>query len=55
MSSRLHSAAIKMAKREKISFGEFVRQAVDHHVDHMSHWTPTKESGWMTSKGKITR
>jgi predicted HicB family RNase H-like nuclease len=33
MSRSLHFAAIKMARREKISFGEFVRRAVDEKVD----------------------
>lgn len=33
MSPRLHATAIKMAKREKISFGEFVRRAVDAHIE----------------------
>lgn len=35
MSPRLHSSAMKMAKREKVSFGEFVRQAVDLRIDHL--------------------
>jgi predicted HicB family RNase H-like nuclease len=56
MSPRLHTAAKKMAKREKMSFGEFVRQAVDSHVEALKKWTPTQESGWMTyKKGHITR
>lgn len=56
MSPRLHSAAIKMAKREKMSFGEFVRQAVDDKIENLKNWEPTGEPGWMTyEKGRITR
>jgi hypothetical protein len=56
MSPRLHRAAIKMAKREKMSFGEFVRQAVDDKVETLKNWEPTGEPGWMTyEKGSITR
>jgi predicted DNA-binding protein len=55
MSPRLHAAAMKMAKREHVSFGEFVRQGVDAHIDNLKDWTPTREPGWMTSKGKVTR
>ncbi len=43
MSPRQHTAALKMAKREKISFGALVRQAVDNHVEHLKRWVPTKE------------
>jgi predicted HicB family RNase H-like nuclease len=55
MSTLLHRVSVKMAKREKISLSELIRQALDSHVDTLNNWVPTKEPGWMTSKGKVTR
>jgi predicted HicB family RNase H-like nuclease len=38
MYPRSQAAAVKMAKREHLSFGEFVRQAVDEKVDVLNQY-----------------
>lgn len=45
MSDELHLAALKMAKREQISFGELVRKAVNNHIDILKNWVPVKTGG----------
>lgn len=55
MPPRLHAAAIKEAKRQKVSFGQFVRHAVDRQVDACKQWSAPKGEGWDTMKGSITR
>lgn len=50
MPEPLRRAAVKMAKREKMSFGRFVRQAVDSHIETLKQWRPTGDDGWMSSK-----
>ena len=44
MTEKLRSAAIRMARREKISFGEFVRQAVDYRI--VAAKTAAKNLAW---------
>jgi predicted HicB family RNase H-like nuclease len=48
MSSRMHREATKMAKREKISFGELVRRAVLHRINNSTGYA-------IGEKGQITR
>lgn len=51
MTDKQHAAAIKAAKRSKVSFGEFVRDAVDQRIEAMKSWIPdsrvSQGSGWI--------
>jgi hypothetical protein len=55
MSPLLHRTAIKEAKRQKVSFGEFVRFAVDRQIDTCWEWSAPVVEDSNPIKGSPTR